>query len=167
MQDEKPSDWDEVGLKLLSSPVSKTFFCFLFSGVLSPPLCQPPPPCGEASAGGAAAQRQARTSLHQHGSYPARRDSRAPESRHQPEPEHQQRHLPLPGVEASERRRSQSSTPPYLGQPTHLQGRSRRLCSTIQACSQRHGWQQQAHIPVWALVCDWCTSWPAILLCVQ
>lgn len=124
---------------------------FLSSGVLPPHLCEPPPPCGAACPGGAAAQRQAGAGVVRHGSRPARQDRGAAAHRHQPEPKHQQRHLPLPGAEASERGHAQSDTPSYLLQPPDLQGTSACVSSAIQARPQRQWRRQQAHLLVWAL----------------
>lgn len=127
---------------------------FPSSGVLPPHLCKPPPPCGATRPGGATAERKASTRVTRHRFPAVHQGGRATASRRQPEPKHQQRHLPLPCAEASERSDAQSGSPPYLHQPPDLQGPSHLSGAAVQARPQRQQRQQQAHLSVWALFSD-------------
>lgn len=133
------------------------------SGVLPPHLFKPPSPCGATSSGGATAQRQASTSVHRHRFTSADQDGGAPAVRHQPEPKHQQRNLPLPRAEASDYSHAKSGSPSYLCQPPVLQGPSAVVSAAIQARPQRQQWQQQAHLSVRELFCDRGPTRPALL----
>lgn len=140
------------------------------SGLLPPRLSEPPPPCGAAGPRGAAAQRRAGASVERRGSNPAAQDGRAPTDRHQPEPKRQQRHLPLPGVAASERLGAQSGAPSFLRQPPDLQGpsSSARLRSTKQARPPQRQWRRkQAHVPVRAPSRSGAPPRPALLPSAQ
>lgn len=111
--------------------------CFPSSGVLPPHLCKPPPPCGATRPGGATAQRKASTRVTRHRFPAAHQGGRATADRRQPEPKHQQRHLPLPCAEASERGDAPSGSPSYLHQPPDLQGPSDLIGAAVQARPQR------------------------------